>query len=126
KCRRMLRKKIRWFSYGQKFYLCLAVCPEHGYVKGKIRIKKTEDGFIYAVKTQKMVDEAGAELIAAKKEEVKIRRAERSKSKKLATAAAKAEEYKRVLRSDIDCRRRHSFCCISYRLKRSQKLRFLN
>ena len=56
----MLRKKIRWFSYGQKFYLCLAVCPEHGFVKGKIRIKKTEDGFIFAVKTQKLIDEAAA------------------------------------------------------------------
>ena len=92
KCRRMLRKKIRWFSYGQKFYLCLAVCPEHGYMKGKIRIKKTEDGFIYAVKTQKLIDEADDEMIANKKEEMKIRRAERSKSKKLAKAAAKAGE----------------------------------
>ena len=27
KCRRMLRKKIRWFPYGQRFYFCLAVCP---------------------------------------------------------------------------------------------------
>ena len=39
KCSRMLRKKIRWFPYGQRFYFCLAVCPEHGYVKGKIRVK---------------------------------------------------------------------------------------
>ena len=27
KCRRMLRKKIRWFPYGQRFYFCLGVCP---------------------------------------------------------------------------------------------------
>ena len=53
---------------------------------------KTEDGFIYAVKTQKLIDEADAEMIANKKEEMKIRRAERSKSKKLAKAAAKAQE----------------------------------
>ncbi len=26
KCNRMLRKKIRWFPYGQRFYLCVAVC----------------------------------------------------------------------------------------------------
>lgn len=83
KCRRMLRKKIRWFSYGQKFYLCLAVCPEHGYLKGKIRIKKTEDGFVYAVKTQKLVGEDIAEMVANKKEETKHRRAERNKAKKL-------------------------------------------
>ena len=36
--------------------------------------------------------EADAEMIANKKEEMKIRRAERSKSKKLAKAAAKAQE----------------------------------
>ncbi len=84
KCRRMLRKKIRWFSYGQKFYLCLAVCPEHGPMKGKIRIKKTEDGYIFAVKTQKLVSEEEAERIAQKKEETRIRRAERNKLKKIA------------------------------------------
>ncbi len=60
KCRRMLRKKIRWFSANQKFYFCLAICPEHGLFKGKIRIKKTEDGQVYAVKTVKQVDEEGA------------------------------------------------------------------
>lgn len=88
KCRRMLRKKIRWFSYGQRFYLCLASCPEHGPVKGKIRMKRSEDGLVFAVKTQKLVDEAGAELVAKKKEETKLRRAERSKTKKHAKGSA--------------------------------------
>ncbi len=90
KCNRMLRKKIRWFSYGQKFYLCLATCPEHGYVKGKIRIKKTEDGYFFAVKTQKLVDEDAAEMVEQKKEEMKARRAERNKMKKLAKGAAQS------------------------------------
>ena len=57
KCRRMLRKKIRWFSSGQRYYLCLATCPEHGMMKGKIRMKKSEDGRVFAVKTVKPVDE---------------------------------------------------------------------
>lgn len=82
KCHRMLRKKIRWFSYGQRFYLCLAVCPEHGYMKGKIRIKKSENGSVFAVRTEKLVGNEGAELIASKKEETKLRRQERSKMKK--------------------------------------------
>ena len=68
KCRRMLRKKIRWFSANQKFYFCLAICPEHGLFKGKIRIKKTEDGQVYAVKTVKQVDEEGARAVEIKKE----------------------------------------------------------
>ena len=82
-CRRMLRKKIRWFSSGQRYYLCLAACPEHGLMKGKIRMKKSEDGRIFAVKTVKPVDEEGAEAVYQKKEEARIRRAEKSRQKKL-------------------------------------------
>ena len=66
KCRRTLRKKIRWFSSNQKFYFCLAVCPEHGYMKGKIRMKKSEDGSFFAVKTTKLVGEEGAALGAGR------------------------------------------------------------
>jgi len=90
KCRRMLRKKIRWFSYGQKFYLCLAVCPEHGLVKGKIRMKHAEDGSVFAVKTQKLVDEEGAQVVYKKKEEVRLRRSGRSKAKKNTKGSASA------------------------------------
>ena len=57
KCARMLRKKIRWFSYGQRFYFALGICPEHGYMKGKIRVKKSERDLYYAVKTIKAVGE---------------------------------------------------------------------
>ena len=52
-CNRMLRKKIRWFSYGQRFYLCLAACPEHGLVKGKIRVKKSERDLVLHCKNGK-------------------------------------------------------------------------
>lgn len=83
-CRRALRKKIRWFSSNQKFYFCLAYCPEHGYVKGKIRMKKTEDNSVFVVKTLKIVGEEGAGLIMLKKEESKNKRVERNRAKKLA------------------------------------------
>ena len=91
KCRRMLRKKIRWFSSNQKFYFCLAVCPEHGYMKGKIRMKKSEDGSFFAVKTTKLVGEEGAAYVEQKKEETKKKRAERNKAKKSGKAAEAAE-----------------------------------
>ena len=74
KCRRMLRKKIRWFPYGQRFYFCLAVCPEHGYVKGKIRVKKSEDDRYYVVKTTKMAGEEDVELLTQRKEDGRKRR----------------------------------------------------
>lgn len=91
KCRRTLRKKIRWFSSNQKFYFCLAVCPEHGYMKGKIRMKKSEDGSFFAVKTTKLVGEEGAAYVEQKKEETKKKRAERNKAKKSGKAAETAE-----------------------------------
>ena len=83
KCRRSLRKKIRWFSVNQKFYFCLAVCPEHGFMKGKIRIKKSEDGAYFAVKTTKLVDAEGARQIERKKEESKKKRAERNRARRV-------------------------------------------
>lgn len=82
KCHRALRKKIRWFSSNQKFYFSLAHCPEHGYVKGKIRMKKTEDNSVFVVKTLKLVDEEDAGLITLKKEESRNKRVERNKAKK--------------------------------------------
>ena len=96
KCRRTLRKKIRWFSSNQKFYFCLAVCPEHGYMKGKIRMKKSEDGSFFAVKTTKLVGEEGAAYVEQKKEETKKKRAERNKAKKSGKAAEAAERMERM------------------------------
>lgn len=88
-CHRTLRKKIRWFSTNQRYYFCLAWCPEHGYVKGKIRIKKAEDGSVFAVKTIKIVGEEGALLITKKKEEARQKRNDRNKAKKKAKREAK-------------------------------------
>ncbi len=77
-CRRMLRKKFQWFAVNSRQYLCLAVCPEHGYVRGKIRIRKREkeDGHIFVVKTMKLVDEAAAREVFAKREELRMKKRE--------------------------------------------------
>lgn len=82
-CHRMLRKKMQWFSLNQKQYFCLAVCPEHGYVRGKIRMKKSEQGQYYVVKTQKIVDKDGADSVFRKKEEQREKRRVRSKTQKV-------------------------------------------
>lgn len=84
KCRRMLRKKIRWFPMNPRLYVCLTVCPEHGLVRGKIRMKKAEDGGVFAVRTTKFIDEEGAALIAEKRDEVRARRTEKNKQKRQA------------------------------------------
>lgn len=82
RCRRMLRKKVRWFSFNQKSYFCLAVCPEHGYVRGKIRVKKTDNGQVYVVKTMKLIDDDGARKVYERKDDLRKRRNEKNRIKK--------------------------------------------
>lgn len=81
KCKRMLRKKIRWFPYGQRFYLCIAVCPEHGYIRGKIRVKRSEDENYYAVKTIRTAWEGDVQQLLQKREDVRRRRSTRNRRK---------------------------------------------
>lgn len=67
-CHRNLRKKVKWFTPNGKHYYSISCCSEHGYMKGKIRVRKTENGGVYAVKTLKFISEEEAEEILRKKE----------------------------------------------------------
>lgn len=78
-CSNMLRKTIRWFPVSQKQYLCLAYCPQHGWLKGKIRIKKTDSGEVFVIKTLKLVEKPQADAIKVRKEEVRRKQRERRK-----------------------------------------------
>lgn len=69
-CRRNLRKKIRWFTPGGKNYICLAYCEKHGYLKGKIRIRKSQAGKVYIVKTTKLIPPEDAEALKARRKHV--------------------------------------------------------
>lgn len=84
-CKKALRKKIRWFSGNNRIYYCLAECPEHGYVKGKIRMKKNDEGRVFVVKTVKMTDAEGAERIRRALEE--MRRKRRARGSRTGTEA---------------------------------------
>lgn len=81
-CQRSLRKKVRWFTPNQKIYYGLAVCPEHGYLKGKIRMKKVDETRIYVVRTLKLTSDDGAWEIRARKEDVRKKRSQRNRTKK--------------------------------------------
>jgi len=67
-CHCNLRKKIRWFTPNARHYYCVAYCEKHGYLKGKIRIRKTEDGRVFVVKTTKFISKEEAEQIGQRKE----------------------------------------------------------
>lgn len=87
-CGKNIRKKVRWFANGQKNYYCLAYCPVHGWMKGKIRMKKTEQGNVFVVKTMKLTDEIEAQSIRDKKEEIKRKRRERRRQEKKAESSS--------------------------------------
>lgn len=70
-CHCNLRKKIRWFSPNARNYYCVAYCEKHGYLKGKIRVRKTEDGRIFVVKTTKFITKEEADRIAQRREHSK-------------------------------------------------------
>lgn len=74
RCGRTARKKIRWFPTNNKMYYCQAICPEHGYMKGKIRMKKAESGKIFVVKTLKLVGKEEAETVRERQEQMRIKR----------------------------------------------------
>lgn len=66
-CRRNLRKKIKWFTPNGRHYYCVAYCEKHGYLKGKIRIRKAEDGQIYVVKTTRFITREEMEKLAERR-----------------------------------------------------------
>lgn len=76
-CHRNLRRKIRWFSPNGKHYYSVSYCDKHGYMKGKIRIRKAENNMVFAVKTTKFISEKEVAGIQMKKERAREIRKER-------------------------------------------------
>jgi len=57
-CHRNIKRIIKWFSPNGKHYYAVSCCPKHGYMKGKIRVRKTDDDTVFVVKTdfQKIIN----------------------------------------------------------------------
>lgn len=70
-CGKNLRKKMRWFSPNGKYYLSVSNCAEHGLMKSKIRLKKSERGKIYVVKTSKFITQEDMNSLREKQEHLK-------------------------------------------------------
>ena len=56
-CHKNLKKKIKWYSPNGKNYYSVSFCDIHGYIKYKTRIKKSENGNYFAIKTSKFITE---------------------------------------------------------------------
>ena len=65
-CHRNLKKTVKWFTTNNRHYICLAHCDTHGYLKGKIRVTKSLDGGVFAIKTTKLIDDEAASAIVGK------------------------------------------------------------
>ena len=72
-CRRSLRRKIRWFTPNGKHYYCVSYCDRHGYMKSKVRMRKSEEKKVYVVKTEKFITEAEVEAIRDKQKKSKVK-----------------------------------------------------
>lgn len=95
-CKKRLRKKIHWFSWNGKPYFALAYCPEHGYLRGRIKLRKSEDEKVFAVKTLHFTDEQGAEEIREKQKDMYRKR----RKKQRLWAKQQALEANKVLEED--------------------------
>ena len=81
-CGRSTRKVIKWFSVNGRHYYAVGFCKRHGYIKGKIRMKKADDGNVYVVKTMKIIPEEAVTDIQEKQEKLRLQRAERRHNSK--------------------------------------------
>ena len=73
-CHRNLRKKIRWFTPNGKHYYSVSYCARPGFMKAKIRMRKSEDKMVYVVKTERFITEAEVETIRDKQRKAKEHR----------------------------------------------------
>lgn len=70
-CHNNIRRKVRWFSPNGKNYYSISYCPVHGYMKSKIRVRKSENDLVYVVKTSKFIPEEDCNKIIQKRDQAK-------------------------------------------------------
>ena len=81
-CKKHNKRVIKWFTPNGKHYYCVSCCDKHGYMKSKIRVRKSEEGKVYVVKTMKFVSAEEVDMIVSKQEKAKEIRKKRRLSKK--------------------------------------------
>ena len=69
-------KKVMWFTGNSKKYYCVAKCPFHGFVRGKIQMKKygADPHLVFPIKIVKPISEEDVEKICEMKRQVTEKR----------------------------------------------------
>ena len=76
-CHRNLKRKIRWFTPNGKHFYSLSYCEKHGYLKGKIRVRKSGEEGVYIVKTLKFIPDEDVSKIKERQDKARILRKQR-------------------------------------------------
>ncbi len=76
-CGTKTRKKVPWFSNNGKSYYSVMVCPKHGNIKGKIRMKKSTQDKVFVVKTMKQINAETVNDIISKRNQIREDRRDR-------------------------------------------------
>ncbi len=86
-CDKNAKRKIKWFTPNGKHYYSISYCDKHGYMKGKIRIRKgfhtsADSERVYVIKTLKFISEEEMQDISEKREHARKQRQIKRKSSK--------------------------------------------
>lgn len=82
KCGRHSKTKIAWFTPNGKNFLYLGYCWRHGFLKGKIRIRKTTGDRVFVIKTLKLVTRKQAGEIRERQNKLREARREKRREKR--------------------------------------------
>lgn len=93
-CNKNMKRKIKWFSINSKAYYALGYCEEHGFMKCKIRMKKSDEDKYFVIKTTKSVSEEEGLSIRDKRDDLRIKRRIKRQNKKEHQNQLKKEEDK--------------------------------
>lgn len=77
KCGERAERKIRWYTNNLKNYYSLSECKEHGYLRGRLRIRKTDDGCFYVIKTLRLIGQEEADQMKHVRKELREKKKKR-------------------------------------------------
>ena len=78
-CEKKVEKKIDWFTNNSKNYYGLFLCTEHGYLKGKVRVKRGHGEEYFAVKTVKIISKDEANRLSKQRADIIAKRAQKKR-----------------------------------------------
>lgn len=81
RCEKTAKRKNGWFAVNAKRYLSIYCCEEHGYLKGKIRIKSTDEKKYYLMKTVELTDKKEVKRVQDKQEALRMKRRKKKSEK---------------------------------------------